>query len=47
MTGNKLIDSEDGKVKYKIKGKNNSFQKRSWDEINKFINHKNDKKLKK
>jgi hypothetical protein len=29
MTGNKLIDSEDGKVKYKIKGKNNSFQKRS------------------
>jgi hypothetical protein len=37
LTNNKLIDSEDGKVKYKS-GK--TYQKRTWDEIEKFIQYK-------
>jgi hypothetical protein len=44
MTGNELFDAGDSNVKYKIRGKLNSFQKRSWHDIKTFINHKKHEK---
>jgi len=41
FTGSKLhpVPGENNKVKYQIKGKN-TFQKRSWEEIEKYVAHK-------
>jgi hypothetical protein len=42
MTKTQLSDAGENKVKYKVNGKN-TFQKRSWDEIEKFIQYKKKK----
>jgi outer membrane receptor for ferrienterochelin and colicin len=43
LTNQKLEPGTNGKIKYKIKGKN-TYQQRTWAEIKKFVDYKTSKK---